>query len=221
MNFDFSAPITWSDIISTFSLISAVVAAIIAIRGNRQSQKQFEKDMNLQIQSINLELFDERVKILSILEHGEYDFSQQRFSLLFNQEISNKLTRVKELFQVYQEDQANLTYCNKSLQEKISSNNSDDFPNFPNLIGMFNDYRSGKCEKRISHEQYQEIERILKKYPQEIVLDGKVIGSYTYPELCDKLDKSSDLLKLAKETLVKSVDDFVKSTKNSIKEAVQ
>ena len=72
MRFDFCEPITWSDIISVLSLIVAFGVAIVAICGNRQSQKQFRANMKAQERALNLSLFEKRMDILEYFGKKEF-----------------------------------------------------------------------------------------------------------------------------------------------------
>ncbi len=96
--FDFSQPITLSDIISFFALIAAVVAAIVAIHGNRQAQeglketeRQFQENMREQNRAINVSFFDLRMEILANIESEKFGFNRTKAQLLFEDGISAKI----------------------------------------------------------------------------------------------------------------------------------
>lgn len=102
-HFDFSQPITFSDIISILALIAAVVAAIVAICGNTQAQnalketeRQFQESMREQNRAINVSLFDFRMEILASIEAGKFNFNRTRVQLLFENDISDKIKEYDE-----------------------------------------------------------------------------------------------------------------------------
>lgn len=102
-HFDFSQPITLSDCISTIAMLAAVVAAIVAINGNRQSQKatknaeeQFQENMREQLRAINVSLFDLRMEILTFIETGDYELIERnltREKMLFNDSIADSMEK--------------------------------------------------------------------------------------------------------------------------------
>ena len=97
-HFDYSQPITLSDTISAVAMIAAVVAAIVAIHGNKQSQEatrkaeeQFNKNMQEQKRAINVSLFDLRADILTSIESGKMAFNRTRARMLFNDSIADTI----------------------------------------------------------------------------------------------------------------------------------
>ncbi len=55
-------------LVNSIAAFAAIVAAIIAVRGNKSTQKQLENSMDLQNRAINAIMFDKRMKIQKYFE---------------------------------------------------------------------------------------------------------------------------------------------------------
>jgi hypothetical protein len=64
MFFDFSIPITWTDIINVVAAMSTMAAVIVAIIANIKTQKQLNVSLAMQEQAKNVEL-EEQIKQLT------------------------------------------------------------------------------------------------------------------------------------------------------------
>ena len=80
--FDFSFPIGWNEL----GVIATALAVIIALWANRQSKKQLISALEIQEQSKNIELLDQRVSVIENIEKNN-QVPSRMVKLLFNEKI--------------------------------------------------------------------------------------------------------------------------------------
>ena len=96
-------------IINAISSIAAVVAAIVGICGNRQSQKQFKENMEYQKKATNYNLLNDRLEISKKIIRGKtnsdeiideiennVDWTYEKFKLLFSPKVINEYNKMIE-----------------------------------------------------------------------------------------------------------------------------
>lgn len=86
-------------VVNSIAALFAVIAAVIAVRGNHQSQEQFKHNMQVQERAINLSLFDARIEILEKIKECDFSFSRERVYFLFEEDISKLIRQYDECIQ--------------------------------------------------------------------------------------------------------------------------
>ena len=116
-------------IVNTIAAFTAVVAAIVAIRGNTQarqaaqtSEEQFQTNMQELNRLINVSLFDLRSEILGEVKPGGFEFDRTRARMLFNAEVSEL---IKE-YDIEYDEASRLRRLKREYLETVRQGLSDD-----------------------------------------------------------------------------------------------
>lgn len=110
MCFDFSVPITWSDIISALSMIATVATVIVALNANYKSTQQLKSALKMQEQTKNVELMEKRVELVEDIQKDK-TISKLTLKLLFTEEIKNSYESWRLLVDKSNKAQNDLDMC--------------------------------------------------------------------------------------------------------------
>lgn len=186
---------------------ATVIATLVAIIGIVQTQIQFKENIKLQNRSINLSLFDERVSVFELIKKENYDFSRERASFLFNEEIMSlienrdQITREKDNYESIQ----------RQLVGILCDSVGEGSPNYPDLIHKYQNFDPGiNC----TQEEHDQIRKILTEHPMTFQIECLDFSyhTFTFVEVDDKLTEFYQELQCSQAAIIEAMKSFIKSS---------
>ena len=207
--FSLTFPIDWEEI----GAIASAAAVIIALYSNHKTTKEMKTTLQMQEQSKNLELMEERLKIAECIQNDEA-ISELKFKILFNTEIYSAYEHYKKWEQQYQSAQSDekifFSYCenqdgeggyNNEVREKIEQ--YEILMNEPD------------CPSKIIDEY--------KKYCHDNAVCCSDTGKpedykwYNHAEISERISNSYRMLSEAKNSLLQQMEQFIKDSIKEVK----
>lgn len=205
--------ITISDIIALLALVAAAAAAVFAVKGNKQSQEQFNKNMQEQNRAINVSLFDMRSEILSSIENQSFSFDKTKASLLFDDQINSL---IKQYVDTEKEMKRNSELM-QGIKNTVQSKRSDDtYDEMTDLLRAISEYERTSSEGS-AHEAARSY---INEHPQAIKLPGsrETTEKYNYAELYDKNkileNKKADIYDKLHASMWQFIETSIKNAEN-------
>ena len=206
MNFDFTIPITWSDIINFLSTLAALGAVIVAVVANNKSNESLNYSLKMQEQSKNVDLYDRRIAIYEDIKAGK-KVSDISVKMLFDETIVNVYEQMKTLRSTERGFERDKKHSEHFAKEIIREKNlNEDF--LREIITFQSKMAMHDCPQNI----FDEYEEYCKKY--EVVHSFTGLDedrkTYNYSE-CDR--KQSEYMSLAnneQKKLLSLIEEFIK-----------
>ena len=208
MNFDFTIPITWSDIISFLSTLAALGAVIVAVVANNKSNESLNYSLKMQEQSKNVDLYERRIDIYENIRNGK-NTSDIAIKLLFDEEIVSTYEQMKSLRHMerrYETDKKHAEhFATEIIREKrLNEDFAREILTFQAKMAMQD------CPENV----FEEYEAYCKKYEVCHSFTGlkEDYKAYNYSE-CDR--KQREYMSLAnneKKKLLSLIEEFIKTS---------
>lgn len=87
----FTCPIGWNEL----GVIATVVAVVVALAANKSARKQLVKALEMQEQSKNVGLLEQRIKVVDSIQEDDL-ISETTVKLLFDESILNCYQKLKK-----------------------------------------------------------------------------------------------------------------------------
>lgn len=207
MTFDFTVPVTWSDIINVISTFVAFIAVIVAIVANCKASKSLKYSLKMQEQSKNIDLFEKRVSIIEEIKQKDKT-SKLELELLFNDCIVKEYKIMLECFNDY----LNVSY-DIDVYRKIIMD-TDGVGGYISPIEELLEVEQTLEKLNYPDDKVKDFENLCDKY--QIVYsesgDEKDLKKYNYKELSEKKALSNIRFEKQKKLLLDSMQSFVKNS---------
>lgn len=206
MNFDFSIPITWSDIISFLSTLAALGAVVAAVVANNKSNEALNYSLKMQEQSKNVDLYDRRIAIYEDIKNGK-KIPDIAVNLLFDEKIVSAYQQMKSLRLMerrYETDKKHAEHFAKEIirEKRLNEDFSREILTFQSKMAMHD------CPKNV----FEEYEAYCKQYEVSHSFTGfkEDYKTYNYSECERKQNEYMSLANNEQKKLLDLIEEFIK-----------
>ena len=198
-------------IVNSIAALAAVVAAIIAIHGNRQSQAQFKSNMDAQKRANNLSMFDARTEILDQIKMMDFSFSIERANFLFKEDIM-------ELIKMYlreDSERKNLLSIRKQyiscVNGAAAANSWEDAEESRDFQREMVRYEKMNPGENCTEEEYASMRELMRQYPVTFKVDGPECEwvIYSLGDIDTKIEKCFQEQESIKNNLINQIREFI------------
>ena len=218
---DLGLPLTWGDLGS----IATALAVIVALFANHNSNKQLQKTLQMHEQTKNIELLDERIKIINAVKSND-PISDLKFQILFDEniiELKKEWNRIKQEISEYK-------YYLGEYERCLEETSSDRGPNSP--LNQIQDAERDCSEAepifdQPESEEYinrcQKFQKICKKYALIIRVPGteNEWRQCNYQELTKSINSAEKKAEQAKQKLQDAMILFVQESIKPLNKTMQ
>jgi len=153
-------------IVNTIAAFTAVVAAVVAIRGNSQARKaaqsaeeQFRTNMQELNRLINVSLFDLRSETLSEVQQDSLHFDRTRAKMLFNSEIAGLINEYdRERAEADRNKHLKSEYL-EAVRQGLSGDTYDETADFLKFIDDYEAMNPGQTTNGVMEQVQDSIRR--------------------------------------------------------------
>ena len=213
MAFDFSVPITWSDIISVISTLVALGAVIVAIVANCKASESLKYSLKMQEQSKNIDLFEKRVAIIDeIKKKGEA--SKLHLELLFDNKIVHEYEKTRKCFQYFEEAHHDYYIYGRILEEM------DGDGDYTSPLAELQDAMNTLEKLNYPTKEAKNFEALCYKYQITHSESGEDedIKVYNYKDLSERIASTETVYKKQRKELLDLMQKFIKNSISPINE---
>lgn len=203
-------------IINAISSIAAVVAAIVGICGNRQSQKQFKENMEYQKKATNYNLLNDRLEISKKIIRGKtnsdeiideieknVDWTYEKFKLLFSPKVINEYNKMIEK----NNEIDDLVNKQKGIKRELFS---IDFSSKESKIDATNAWGDLiKAENMYKEASEEEKENALMHYRTISNAISQTYKTDDYAEIAFEIEKFEKEYKEQRQMFIHSIEDEI------------
>lgn len=214
MIFDFETAVTWSDIISASASFFTMVAVIVAMIANHNSNKQLKVSLRIQEQSKNVDLLDKRIGVLNAIRSEQY-VSSSTISVLFNDEIHGFY---QDLFKTRQKC-TSLEHDKKYYLQCLQD--SDGEGGYVNTVkGKIADYQRDMAQPDCPESTFAEYEAFCKS--KALLLSESGLEEdrrwYNYADMEQDLNDALEHQRDLKDSLLTLIELYIKDSIAPVKE---
>lgn len=206
MNFDFSIPITWSDIISFLSTLAALGAVVAAVVANSKSNEALNYSLKMQEQSKNVDLYDRRIAIYEDIKGGK-KVSDISVKMLFDEKITDSYEQMKALRATergFERDKKQSEHFAKEIIREKGLN--EDF--LREILTFQSKMAMHDCPENV----FEEYEAYCKQYEVSHSFTGfkEDYKTYNYSECERKQNEYMSLANNEQKKLLDLIEEFIK-----------
>lgn len=205
--FSFSLPIGWNEL----GVIATVLAVIVALYANRKATKQLKSALEIQEQSKNIGLFEQRIELAQKIQSG-YTVSELALHVLFSEEI------VKH-YKAWRNCITEKLYAEHDLETFFSACRAEDLEGgYINTVQeTIEKYELDMSRDGCSPQVAKEYETYCNEHTiWEKTGENGESTAYNYLEISKRLAKAVDGGKKEKEITVQLVEKFISDSIKSI-----
>ena len=199
--FCFTSPIGWNEIGS----IATAIAVIVALAANKSSRKQLIKALEMQEQSKNVELLEQRINVIDCIQ-ADNPVSETTIKILFDKSILGYYQALKKQKEKYEAARNDETTFFQAVEETKEFRGPDN--DIASRISEYEQFMERPdCPTRIIQNYEEYCKQNEQWWSATGLSDDRQM--YNHAEIRERMINAAQCINGTKSTLIKAMEEYV------------